>query len=70
MEIPSDTVMVLNKTPFPPALFTAVSTTSANSFICILQGVTFAPVDAIPTRGFLKSSEVKPTPLSIDLEAD
>ena len=26
--------------------------------------------NAIPTRGFLKSSEVKPTPLNIDLDAD
>jgi hypothetical protein len=35
----------------------------------MLQGVTFAPVDAIPTKGLVKSSEVNPTPLSIDLEA-
>jgi hypothetical protein len=35
----------------------------------MLQGVTLAPVEAIPTNGFVKSSVVKPTPLSIDLDA-
>ena len=70
MDIPSETVMVLKRTPFPLLLLIDDSTTSSNSLICILHGVTFAPVDAIPTRGFLKSSEVKPTPLNIDLDAD
>ena len=45
------------------------STISASSLICILHGVTFAPVEAIPTKDFSKSSDLKPTPLSIDRDA-
>ena len=69
IEMPSDTVIVLKSTPLPPELFIESSTISESLLICILHGVTFAPVDAIPTKGFVKSSDVKPTPLSIDLEA-
>ena len=69
IDIPSETVIVLNRTPLPPELSTEFSTTDASSLICILHGVTLAPVEAIPTNGFVKSSEVKPTPLSIDLDA-
>ena len=46
-----------------------LSTRSANSLICILHGVTFDQVDAIPTNDFEKSDVSKPTPLSIDLDA-
>ena len=69
IEIPSETVMVLKRTPFPPEISTDFSTISESAFMCILHGVTFAPVEAIPTNGFVKSSDVKPTPLSIDLDA-
>ena len=62
-------MIVLNKTPLPPASLIESSTISANPLICILHGVTFAPVDAIPTKGFLKSSLVNPAPRSIDLDA-
>ena len=69
IEMPSDTVIVLKSTPLPPDTFTEFSTTSASLLICILHGVTFAPVDAMPTKDFEKSSEVNPTPRSIDLDA-
>jgi hypothetical protein len=51
--------MVLNKIPFQPDKF----------MICILQGVTFAPVDAMPINGFEKSSVVNPTPRNIERDA-
>ena len=56
--------MVLNRIPFPPDKFIELSTTSDKTLICKLQGVTFAPVDAIPINGFEKSSVVNPTPVS------
>ena len=69
IEIPSDTVIVLNKTPFPPDALIESSTTSESLFKCILHGVTLAPVEATPTRGLVKSSVVNPTPRSIEREA-
>ena len=69
IEIPSDTVIVLNKTALQFDSSIDCSTISAKSLICMLQGVTFDQVEATPTNGFLKSSEENPTPLSIDLEA-
>ena len=49
IEIPSEIVIVLNITAFPPAELTPISASSAKSLICILQGVTIDQVDAIPT---------------------
>ena len=61
IEMPSEIVIVLKTTAFPPALFTPFSASLAKSLICILHGVTIDQVDAIPTCGFLKSSFLKPT---------
>ena len=69
MDIPSDTVMVLKRTPLHPEASIEFSTRSANSLMCMLQGVTFDQVDAMPTNGFEKSAVSKPTPLSIDRDA-
>ena len=69
IDIPSDTVIVLKRTPLHPDASIELSTRSANSLICILQGVTFDQVDAMPTSGFEKSAVSKPTPLSIDRDA-
>ena len=69
IEIPSDTVIVLNVTALHPALFTDSSTISAREFRCILHGVTLAPSEAIPTIDFLKSSSLNPAPRNIDLDA-
>ena len=49
IEIPSEIVMVLKITPFPPALLTPFSASLAKSLICILHGVTIDQVEAIPT---------------------
>ena len=67
--MPSDTVMVLKRTPLQSEASTDFSTRSANSFMCILHGVTFDHVDAMPTSGFEKSAVSKPTPLSMEREA-
>ena len=69
IEIPSDTVIVLKSTPLPPDKLIESSTISDSLFKCILHGVTFAPVEATPTRGFEKSSVVNPTPRNIEREA-
>ncbi len=69
IEIPSETVIVLNSIPLRFSLTNDLLTMSARPLICILHGVTCAPIEAMPTRGFLKSSSVSPTPLSIDREA-
>ena len=61
--------MVLKRTPLQPEASMEFSTISANSLMCILQGVTFDQVDAIPTSDFSKSSVLKPTPLNIEREA-
>jgi hypothetical protein len=37
--------------------------------MCMLQGVTFDQVDAIPTKGLEKSAVSKPTPRSMEREA-
>ena len=61
---------MLNNTPLQSWSLIESSTIDANLLICILQGVTFDQVEAMPTCGIVKSCEVKPTPLSIALEAD
>ena len=49
IDIPSDIVIVLKIIPLPPVEFTPFSASRANLSMCILQGVTLAHVDAIPT---------------------
>src|ERR1700727_561745 len=66
MEMPSDTVMVLNVTAFAPAPSAPAATSRASSSICILQCVKLLHVDATPTCGFSKSASPKPTARSID----
>ena len=65
MEMPSDTVIVLNSRLLPPAASAPCAASPASSSMCILHGVTMLQVDAIPTWGFVKSSSVKPTALSM-----
>ena len=69
IEMPSETVIVLKRIPLPSEELTESSTISESLFKCILHGVTFAPVEAMPTKGFEKSSVVKPTPRSIERDA-
>src|SRR5699024_1205587 len=70
MDIPSDTVIVLNIIGTPPASRAPFLALSAKSLICTLQGVTSLHVLAIPIIGFLKSSSVNPTALNIALFGD
>ena len=65
MLMPSDTVMVLNNTPLPPAASTPLMASAAKSLMCMLQGVTMLQVLATPTWGFLKSASSKPTARSM-----
>jgi hypothetical protein len=51
MEMPSDTVMVLNSTLLPPAASTPAHASRANSPMCMLQGVTLPQVEATPICG-------------------
>ena len=69
IDIPSDTVMVLKRTPLHSEASIDSSTKLANSFICMLHGVTLDHVEAIPTNGFAKSAVSNPTPLSMEREA-
>jgi len=68
IEMPSDTVMVLNSTPLPPALLIPASVSRASSLMCMLHGVRLAQVEAMPTCGRAKSASVKPTARSIALD--
>ena len=61
MEMPSDTVTVLNTTLLAPASSAPMAAASARSLMCILQGVTIDHVEAMPTCAFAKSSCLKPT---------
>ena len=65
--MPSEIVIVLKFTAFPPLESIALLATLARSLICILHGVTMLHVEATPTCGFKKSLSLKPTALSIDL---
>src|SRR5215471_18794820 len=69
MEMPSETVMVLNRTLLPPAASAPAAASRASSAMCMLQGVTFAQVDATPIWGFAKSASVKPTARNIARDA-
>ena len=51
IEMPSDTVMVLNSTLLPPAASAPAHGSRASSSMCMLQGVTFAQVEAMPICG-------------------
>ncbi len=70
MEMPSDTVMVLNSTPLPPAASTPATASLASSLMCMLQGVRFAHVDAMPICGLPKSASSKPTARNIARAGD
>src|SRR5580658_6521856 len=65
IEMPSDTVMVLNKTPLPPAASAPATASRARSAICMLHGVMFAHVEAIPICGLVKSASWNPTARNI-----
>src|SRR5580658_465149 len=65
MEMPSETVMVLNSTLLPPAASMPAQASRASSPMCMLQGVTLAQVEATPICGLTKSSSWKPTARSI-----
>ena len=49
IDIPSDIVIVLKIIPLPPVELTPFSASRANLSMCMLQGVTSAHVDAMPT---------------------
>jgi hypothetical protein len=68
IDIPSETVIVLKITDFDPTESAPLAADSASLLICMLQGVTILQVEAIPTCGLSKSSDSKPTALSIALE--
>ena len=68
MEMPSDTVMVLNSTLLPPAASTPAQDSRASSPMCMLQGVTLPQVEATPICGRVKSASVKPTARSMARE--
>src|SRR6266403_5814942 len=61
IEMPSDTVMVLNSTLLPPPPSTPAHASRARSPMCMLQGVTFPQVEATPICGLSKSWSRKPT---------
>ena len=49
IDIPSEIVMVLNKTDFKSCSLIESQIKDARSLICILQGVTIDQVEATPT---------------------
>src|SRR5580700_5165904 len=61
IEIPSDTVIVLNTRLLAPAPSTPRAASRASSAICMLHGVRLAQVEATPICGLLKSASSKPT---------
>ena len=65
IEMPSDTVIVLNSTLLPPALARRAGVGRARSSMCMLQGVTMLQVEAMPICGFVKSASLNPTARSI-----
>src|SRR5579863_2623980 len=65
MEIPSETVMVLNSTLLPPAASMPAQLSRASSPMCMLQGVTLPQVEATPICGLAKSASSKPTARSM-----
>ncbi len=65
IEMPSDTVIVLNSTLFAPAPSTPAAASRASSPMCMLHGVRFDQVEATPIWGFAKSASAKPTARSM-----
>src|SRR5579885_1639961 len=68
IEMPSETVMVLNRTLLPPAPSAPAAAWRAISAMCILHGVTLAHVEAMPICGRLKAAPVNPTARSMARE--
>ena len=65
IEMPSETVMVLNSSGTPPAARTPSAAHLASRSMLALHGVTLFQDEATPTCGLLKSSSVNPTARSI-----
>ena len=61
IEMPSETVMVLNTTLLAPAASAPCAAASASLSMCMLQGVTIDQVEAMPTCALAKSWRWKPT---------
>ena len=61
IEMPSEIVIVLKIIALPPASLAPASASSASLSMCMLHGVTWPHVEAMPMSGFLKSSGLKPT---------
>ena len=61
IEMPSEIVMVLKITDFPPAASTPLADSLASLSMWTLQGVTWLQVEATPIWTFAKSSFLKPT---------
>ena len=62
IDIPSETPMVLNRSPTAPAPSTLSRTFAARSFRCILQVLPSHQTEAMPTCGFFMSASVMPVP--------
>ncbi len=54
--MPSETVMVLKRTLLPPPASAPAAASRASSAMCMLHGVTFAQVEAMPICGLAKSA--------------
>ena len=65
MEMPSDTVMLLNSDVLGAGRGHAFGHAAASSSMCMLHGVTRLQVEAMPTCGRAKSASSKPTARSI-----
>src|SRR5210317_1190853 len=65
IEMPSETVSVLNTILLPPAALAPSAARPASLSMCILQGVTMLQVDAMAICGRVKSSSSKPTARSM-----
>ena len=65
IEIPSEIVIVLKITGLPPAAATPSAARRAKRSMCMLHGVTWLQVEAMPICDFRKSAQVKPTACSM-----
>ncbi len=65
LAMPSETVIVLNRTLLPPAPSAPAPACLASPSMCMLHGVTMLQVEAMPTCGLAKSSSLKPTARSM-----
>ena len=66
IEMPSDTVMVLNTTALPLASSAPAAAFCASWSMCILHGVTRLQVEAMPICGLRKSPSSNPSARSIE----